>query len=247
MTVRNSSARFSRLWRSLTSLLLPAQCVGCGVRLAPEERFVCAACRSTFEPVPQPSCDLCGGPLTERGCPDCLGSDFSFHQARAIWVYDGPVRAAIHALKYNGFTRIAEELLDEGEPLWRGLAMFQRVDGLVPVPLHPVRRRQRGFNQAERIAAAISYRTGLPVLEKLVIRIRPTRSQTRLPQEQRRVNLAEAFGAPDPSLVRGKSLLIVDDVFTTGATVDSLSKALTSNGAREVLVFTLARAGLHKI
>lgn len=154
-------------------------------------------------------------------------------------VFDGPLRRAIHAFKYN-YTR------DLAVPLGEMLATFWRAfplpaDVVVPVPLHPRRLRERGYNQSALLAVYLGECTGLPVLTESLHRIRHTRSQARLDARQRKQNVAGAFACLGDA-VRGRSVLLVDDVCTTGATLEACSVALKEGGARSVWALTLARA-----
>lgn len=243
MTVPPSLSRFSGLWHSLTDLVFPKSCQACGAVLPPERRWLCADCAALAERVGENCCPRCGKPNPGEICYDCATHDFAFREARALWLYTPSIRALIHALKYQGMTRVAGALLDMAEDGWQDWPIFRDAETIVPIPLHPVRQRQRGYNQAECIARALSHRCGLPVADHAAIRMKATPSQTQLLPDERRKNLESAFHVEKPNAIRGKTVLIVDDVMTTGATVNSLSKALTTCGAREVLVFTIARAG----
>ncbi|MBI4464119.1 MAG: ComF family protein [Acidobacteria bacterium] len=164
-----------------------------------------------------------------------------FEQARSFGRYEGSLRALIQRLKYDGLRPLAR-------PLGNCLAnAFHRLTGdswdwVVPVPLHPKRKRQRGFNQAELLAARLSRLCRVPLGSRDCVRVRETRPQTGLRAAERRKNVAGAFHVPHPQRVRSRRLLLVDDVLTTGATANACARALLDAGAEGVWVVTLARA-----
>ena len=179
-------------------------------------------------------------------CIHCEETGPRFEHAAAYGEYEGGLRGLIHLLKYQGVRSAARPL---GQHLSQAMRFaLHECDGsfvVVPVPLHRQRRNSRGFNQTELIArVALRELRDLPVeLEpKLLKRTRFTESQTGFTREQRRENLRGAFAVPDPARVKGRSILLVDDVLTTGATADECSRILMRAGAKQVLVVTVARA-----
>ena len=163
----------------------------------------------------------------------------SFDRARSFGTYEGDLRKLIHLMKYDGMRPLAKEL---GRRLAETAKGFEEVDFLVPVPLYRWRWWRRGFNQAELLSAAIARATGIPARPRLLRRTRATESQAGLSNHRRRVNVAGAFAAPRPREVRGRRILLVDDVMTTGATLDACAKALKRAGAEYVGAVTSARA-----
>ncbi len=223
-------------WRGhLLDILFPLRCVGCQ-RLG--ESF-CAYCRSQIRFVVPPLCAQCGHPLiaTNATCPQCRAYPLHSDQLRAVAYHEGPLREAIHALKYNRRTELAAPLA----------ALLQQqlqraplpIDVITAVPLHPARQRARGYNQAELLARELAARTSLPYIEGLA-RLRATADQVGLDMAARRTNVLGAFTA-DPSAFRGRSILLVDDVCTTGATLDACAVALRAQGARHIYGLTVAR------
>lgn len=182
-----------------------------------------------------PFCQRCGAPTAFEAfvCERCKSANFKFESARAPLKYEGVGKEIVHALKYRGYTRVVEKLM---VPLM--LEMVQgKFDLVVPVPLHRSRLRRRGFNQAELMARGLSEKINSPVSDKLVV-VRRTRDQVELSGSERWVNVSGAFGARGP--VAGK-VLLVDDVFTTGATMSSCAGALIKAGAREVHALSFCR------
>jgi ComF family protein len=218
--------------------LLPPACLLCD-RPVPErenDALVCGLCRARWRPVPGPMCHRCGQPRhQDLECRLCVTWPAGLACARsAIWL-DDSARRAVHHLKYEGWSRMAEAMAEA----MRRLEPLTGEVFLIPVPLGARRQRARGYNQSERIASALSRRTGRPLRTDLLARVRETRSQTALTPEARQANVAGAFEARSAS---GLALVLVDDVFTTGATLASAAAALAAAGAERVDAVTFARA-----
>ncbi len=165
-------------------------------------------------------------------------------QARCLFAMSEPLSTLIHGFKYHHRLRHVRALCAHFRFRRDLRAWSTGFDAWVPVPVHSVRRRERGYNQAEEIAKAFARYTGNTVLGKALSRSRPTRSQTRLNRQERGANLVEAIRCTQPGLVRGKRILVIDDVFTTGATAEACARALREAGALEVALLALARVGV---
>ncbi len=209
---------------ALADLFYPQRCAGC------DRRASDLLCRTCFEALPRigrPVCARCGMPTAFETfvCDECKGVDFAFESARAPLRYEGVGKEIVHTLKYRGYTRIVGRL---AAPLMLGVLDRQdRFDAVVPVPLHRARLRRRGFNQAELLARGVAGEINAPVSDTLQV-VRRTRDQVELSAAERRANVSGAFGAKD--CVLGKVLLI-DDVFTTGATMSACAGTLLQAGA----------------
>jgi ComF family protein len=181
--------------------------------------------------------------INGRLCLGCIsGANHRFTRARAAGNFGGTLRTAIHRLKYDGRHGMGF-LLGEWARRAGGAEIFPRQppDMVVPVPLHPTRHRSRGFNQSFLIAQGMVGDRGWPIVPEALARVRNTRPQVSMPAEQRAANVAGAFAAPDPEIVRGKRILIVDDVLTTLHTVNECAGVLLEAGAAEVHVAAVAR------
>ena len=227
------------LARGVERLLLPAECLLCREPIATVDRdaLICGLCRSRWESIAPPICDRCGDSLhLGLACRLCAAWPDGFRSARsAVWL-DASARRAVHHLKYDGWWRAAEAMAEA----MRALPPLTGRPILIPLPLGARRRRRRGYNQSERLAAAVAARVGGRVREDLLARRRETPTQTALTPEERQANVAGAFVAAPG--VRDAALVLVDDVFTTGATLAEAATALLRAGAREVQAVTFARA-----
>ncbi len=239
-----------RTWEAVAGWVYPNACQLCGDRRSTAaEGYVCSQCWSGLRFIQPPYCRRCGLPFQgaitqEFECANCQDVELAFDFARAAVVADGIALEVIHRFKYQGELWFEPFL---GDLLRRAAGpAFRPADfhGLVPVPLHPVREREREFNQAERLARFLGKHFGLPVRADLVRRIESTRTQTRLSRDERAENVRRAFSAATASKLRGQRLLVIDDVLTTGATTDAVARVLRKLGAESVGVLTAARATL---
>jgi competence protein ComFC len=226
------------LWGSL-DWLFPPVCGGCqreGFRWCPD-------CRQEVQQVPEPICRACGLPLARSGlCPSCRVSLPPYKALRSWLIFEGPIRRALHTLKYRRNVGLGDTLavyLVEyvGRLGWSA-------DLVVPVPLGRQRMNERGYNQVGLVAKPLAAILGWCYSPQALARVRETRSQVGLSALERKENVSEAFCAA-PGLVQGKSVLLMDDVATTGATLASCSSALLKAGAQSVHALTLARALPH--
>jgi ComF family protein len=229
------SPRLSVLASQLLDLFFPPRCVACKRRGA----WFCARCRSQIETIAAPLCVHCGqGTEGEPICATCKQHPPKLDGLRAAGYLEGTLRLAIHAFKYTGVRELAAPL---GEVLAEGYARYSLpADLIVPVPLHEARRNQRGFNQSLLLAEQLSTHTHLPVNQHDLLRLRDTASQVGLRALDRRKNVHGAFAWQGGSL-KGRQVLLIDDVCTTGATIEACAAALLAAGAANVWGLTLAR------
>ena len=231
---------------ALLDFLFPPHCHICGEYIPRAGRLhICNSCRERMPAPTQPLCTICGIPFQGAGhdhpCQSCLKHSPHFHAARSALLHEGPVRDLIHAFKYNARTHLRRPL---GLLIVEQLSDFVtewRPELIVAVPLHPRRLRGRGFNQALLLTELLAREWRIPLQRQALKRVRWTEPQISMTADQRRENVRDAFRVNDASLVSGKRLLLVDDVFTTGSTVEECSRMLVQAGTREVLVITVSR------
>src|SRR6267378_2057889 len=237
---RPCSAR--SVFSAVEQLLLPAECLLCHALLGPRDfnRIVCPLCRQRWRAVRPPWCERCGQPEPHFGpCRLCAGWPVALTRVRsAVWL-DDAARPAVHGLKYGRLPRIADDLAAAMLP------MRPSTDGpsaLIPIPLAPKRLRERGYNQSEMLARALARHWRIPVLVDVLVRTRETPTQTALTPGTRLANVAGAFAVAAPRV--SSVFILVDDVFTTGATLAEAARALDQAGATRVSGVTFARAAI---
>ncbi len=234
------SSGAARLVNAAIDLLFPKRCVGCDR----EGAFLCQECLAELPLLEPPFCFICGQPgrLMMRLCPGCWERPLEIDGIRAPYRMEGAIRQAVHALKYQYVRALSPDM---GRLLAEFIAASPDLSGpadvLVPVPLHPRRERNRGYNQSLLLARETGKAVGLPVEDGALRRSRHTPSQARsASQKERRANVAEAFVA-EAALAQGRRILLIDDVCTTGATLEACAIALKEAGAASVWGLTLAR------
>jgi ComF family protein len=237
---------FEWVKRSASTILeffLPRLCLFCGTAVGEEAAVaLCPECEAQIEWVASPLCTCCGAVFASRDgadrlCGDCTKDPPPFNRARAAAVYDGPAAQAVKRLKFDGqmsYLPVMQHWLKS--PVC--MELVADADLIVPVPLHAKRLKQRGFNQALLLAKVFPH---VPIARQAVVRVRHTVPQVELKPRERRENVKGAFAVPEPALVKGKHILLLDDVYTTGATVRECAKVLRRAGAHRVEVLTVAR------
>jgi ComF family protein len=227
---------------AFVSVALAPACVACGTPLEhPASSIICEPCWQSIRPLTPPLCLVCGDPLASwrrlepnERCPRCRETPGSISLGRAVGHYDGVLRELLHALKFSGRRSIAQPL--GGLMRLYGRRVLVGADVVVPVPLHWRRHWRRGFNQSAALAAEL----GLPVVNGLRRRWH-TASQAVLPAARRHANVRDAFKVRRPFRLTGACVVLVDDVSTTGATLEACARALVGAGVREVRTLTAAR------
>jgi ComF family protein len=235
--------------------LFPTFCRLCGAPvLESPVPWICGGCWEKVRWLTGPVCPRCGFPfpspeaLTHSPghlCGDCREKAPPFSQARAAGAHEGALREAIHLLKYGRKHSLGKKLGRFLIPPAEGLCLLvppASPEVVVPVPLHPSRLRNRGFNQSLLLADAVSRWLNVPLDYVALERVRATRPQVELTPAERKANIRGAFAVRRPAGVEGRKVLLVDDVFTTGATVSECARMLGKAGATEVLVLTLSRS-----
>ena len=236
------------------SLFYPEVCQLCGQeRAGPDDGYVGANCRKDVEIIEPPWCGRCGLPFggaltTPFECANCHDLELHFSYARSAIKARGAAVDLIHYYKYERgmwFEPFLGQLLTAAA---QARVLAEAWDMIIPVPLHRLKQAEREFNQAERLARCLGAATCLPVYTQALVRVKPTQTQTAMTRDQRTENVRNAF-TPHPkgaTVVAGKRLVLVDDVFTTGATTNACAKVLRRAGAADVCVWTLARGLLNQ-
>jgi ComF family protein len=237
--------------RRVLDVILPRHCYHCGQPMVSEEPgSFCAACWGLIRLIQPPYCPCCGEPFRSPlaltyspayRCGACRANPPPFDQARAIGCYEGPLRQAIHLLKYRGKLHLKQPLLRLAIEHFEAHFPGTVFDAIIPVPLHRARLMHREFNQAAVLAQGLARHLNVPVWERLLVRVRPTRPQVELSGSERRQNVRQAFAVTDAAALEDRAVLVVDDVLTTGATLAEVARTLKAAGAKRVGVFALAR------
>lgn len=232
------------LIKSLLNLVYPLRCASCKKHMDPlDDRGVCGCCLEEIKKNPKPYCESCGRSLPdqETTCWECKKVSFAFTQAHSACLYEGALKELIHQFKYNNRIALAKTLA----PLLSDFIkengdIIDGIDTITFVPLAPDRSRKRGYNQSQILAYNISREYAIPHAE-LLKKTRSTKPQNALSRNERLVNLEGAFRSRKGRDLEEKRILLVDDVMTTGATLNECSKVLLDGGAKEVRCLTLAR------
>lgn len=240
MRVRKEQV-YRRIWEKALDAVFPPRCPVCDRVIGIQGQRICPECREKLQILREPLCRKCGKALpdeTQEYCRDCMEHSHSFDEGAAL--YDYPtVRDAVFRFKYMGRQ---EYKLFFGEEMARVLGSRIRAwkaDALVPVPLHPSRKRKRGYNQAQLLAEELGKHLSLPVYKDYVLRVKKTAPQKALNAAERQNNLKRAFkiGRNDVKL---NTIIIIDDIYTTGSTIDEITKVCRSAGVEKVCFVALA-------
>lgn len=233
----------------MADLLFPPFCSVCQKRMPDGERQpICNACWARTERWMSDACQRCGSKMRQRQrpllCDRCQIEDWPCADVRTPGPFAGVVAEAVHLLKYSEKPSIARRLAGLMIDSIGQDGCYLQADMVLAVPLHPARKRERGYNQAHLIAREVAAALGLGTSEDILMRTKHTRTQTRLNRAERQENVKDIFQVRDPKRVLGKRIILVDDVLTTGATIGSCARALREAGASEVLALTAAAAPL---
>lgn len=238
-----------RFFRRILDFILPTSCSFCQDPVGNSNvPFFCSACWADFTTIQGPLCPHCGRPFDspetltqspEHICLACRREPPLFDQALSVGYFEGSLREAVHQFKYRPCRTLGPPL---GEWMTANVRLVMDIDYLMPVPLHVSRLRERGFNQALLLAHRMSCVHHIPFSFDNLFRTRPTRPQVGLTGDERKLNVSGAFALRHPEAVTGRNIVLIDDVFTTGATMNECALVLKKAGAAHVTAFTLARA-----
>lgn len=224
--------------RKILDIFYPRCCPVCQKILKDQRRMICPECEKKLRPIGHPRCYKCGKPIEEgEYCKDCQKHTHIFDQGRGIFVYDGIMRRSVTRYKYYGCREYGDLYAKAMyRYAWKNLNQW-KPDLIVPVPIHKSKERLRGFNQAAYLADRLGCYTGIPVDTDLVQKVVKTKSQKKLNAMQRRKNLEKAFLVTKN--IRGKDILVIDDVYTTGSTIDAMAGCLRKRGAKNIYFLTV--------
>ena len=219
----------------LQNLFFPPRCPVCDQVLWAGEK-ICGPCGTKIQHITEPCCKKCGKPLEDERreyCPDCAHKKHFYTQGKAVFVYQGGIRESMYRFKYANRREYAAYYAREAAALYQDWVFKNQIEVIVPVPMYRWKKRRRGYNQAETFARALGRELGLPVDAGLVRRVRNTVPQKELNGGQRAANLKNAFQLA-ADIVKYKKILLVDDIYTTGTTIDTVSEVLLKGGAERI-------------
>ena len=228
----------------LPGLLFPRRCPICHEIVEEPGELACDICKTRVLRVRTPWCQRCGKPLIaheQEYCGDCSRKTHVFRKGRAAFIYDETMRRSIARFKYDGRQEYAAFYADEILKTCAREVLRWKAEALIPIPLHPARRRKRGYNQAELLAKELSLRSGIPIDKNLLIRTKNTRAQKELSDQERKANLKHAFSVREKRIPY-KKIILVDDIYTTGSTMDEAAAVLKARGA-EMIYFLCISVG----
>ena len=220
-------------------LVYPPFCLVCGDETGD---FLCAQCIEKIDIIEPPYCRKCGIPCESFYCRACNEREFAFESACSAGVFDGALRTAIHALKYDRHLVMADPLAQLMARCFPTTYLASKVDAAIPIPIHRSRMLERGFNQSAQLARIFCKRVSLPCILNVLYKSRRTRPQVDLSYDERAANIEGALAVKNAEDVVGKNVLLLDDVITTGSTLSEAAKTLKAAGAASIYGYTLARS-----
>lgn len=228
-----------KIGKLILDFLYPNRCCFCG---KVSEVSLCEACKKQVVYIGEPRCKKCGKPVRfqeQEYCHDCERMHFYYEQGKSIWLHQKPVSTSIYQFKYHNKRIFATYYAEEMYRLYGKWLRQCRIDVIIPVPLHKKRKRKRGYNQATILAQELGKRSGIPINQKAVVRVGRTTPQKVLNRQQRRRNLKNAFKVTK-YWNKARNVLIIDDIYTTGSTIDALAQILKEKGAEKVWFLTIS-------
>lgn len=225
--------------QKILGLLYPERCIFCNDIC---KEGICSKCKEKVHPITEPRCKKCGKPVQyeeQEFCYDCRNRNFHYEQGRSLWLHEGLVKKSIYGFKYKNRRVYAKVYAREMMEQFLELLKIWKIDVIVPVPLHKKRYRKRGYNQAFLLADEISKITGIQTDEELVVRKRDTDPQKEFGNKDRKKNLKGAFEVTKRG-IKNRRILIVDDIYTTGSTIDEIAEILKKAGAGDIFFLTIS-------
>lgn len=230
-----------QVFARLSNLIYPRRCPICDGLTGSHKILICRECRQRLRRICEPACKKCGKALEKEEteyCADCAQRKHRYTRGAAVFPYDRLLRASVARYKYRGRREYADFYAEELAESCRGLLPVWEPQAFIPIPLHRSRKRKRGFNQAELVARKLGKILGIPVESRLLVRTKKTEPQKELNDGQRRTNLKNAFQVRQND-VRLKRVVLVDDIYTTGSTIDAAAAVLLEHGVEKVYFLTI--------
>ena len=233
--------------------IYPPRCIACRTLFSPfhgrSRPWLCDECRCLFEAISEAYCSRCGSPVKGQNicdiCHNCRGRHFYFASHRAAFIYEETLRDLMHHIKFRSQRQLAQglgELFAEVAAEWDHLVKVKKAAYIVPIPLHPSKKRMRGFNQAEVMARPLSKALNIPIAADMLKRVRKTAPQSGLSAASREQNLEEAFRYNKKYGDSPACILLLDDIYTSGATMNACAKTLMENNTQEIHAISLSIA-----
>lgn len=235
--------QMSRLVAAVLDAVYPRTCPVCRDVVTPKGEMICPGCREHLGYVTEPSCMRCGKPIAseqEEYCTDCAKKKASFERGFAVFVYDDVMQQAVADFKYRNRKELADFFAEEMAKVYRRKLQRLNIEALIPVPVHVSRRRYRGYNQAEVLSEALTKLVGIPTRKDLLVREKQTTPQKELDAAERLKNLEQAVRLDVEAMkTLPKTVVLVDDIYTTGSTAEACSRVLLRGGVKKVYIFSL--------
>lgn len=227
------------IWKKILGIIYPKTCCFCG---KVSEKELCDVCAKKVIYIEEPRCKCCGKPVgyaEQEYCYDCQKNTHAYEQGKSLWIHKMPVSLSIYQFKYKNRRIYGEFYAKEMARLYGNLIRFWGVEVIVPIPLHRRKKRLRGYNQAAVIAKELGKIMGIPVDCNSIVRNRYTRPQKELNDKERKQNLKQAFSVTN-KWKNYKRVLLIDDIYTTGSTIDTVAEELKKNGVQKVWFLTIS-------
>lgn len=229
---------YKKIVENILKFLYPMKCPFCGMI---SERGICEKCRKKFKTIQEPYCMKCGKPIQDEQqeyCYDCRKERHAYEWGRSMWIHTPPISDAIYAFKYQN-KRIYGKIFAKEMALKYGeILKKEGIEMIIPIPLHRSRRRVRGYNQAEILAEYLSEYTGIPMRKDILKRVRKTTPQKKLNNKQRKRNINNVFEASKVESIQ--KVVLLDDIYTTGSTIDEAASVLHKIGIQKVYFLTVS-------
>ena len=223
-----------KIKEGLSNIVFPPRCPVCDEVIYGKD--TCEDCRKKVICIGEPSCKKCGKPLEDQRreyCTDCMRKKHYFSQGKAVFVYQGEIRQSMYRFKYSNKREYADFYAKEAVRIYGDWIRGKQIEAIVPVPMYRLKEKGRGYNQAAVFARTLGEKMNLPVEKRMVKRIRNTTPQKELNDVERKINLKKAFQLV-PNIVKYRKILIVDDIYTTGSTIDAVAEVLLQAGVDEI-------------